>query len=278
MPATTGQILGKAHKLCEWLGTVDTLWFGSFEVIGADVAKVIAQSTKLHVGAIENMIRPQTRHPLNSIPLRLPAHTTLIECDFSGKNSDGVYLTSSLFLLCRDSNNCEIDVFVFQQQQHRFSLLGGGRLFNKCGENLFSCFAGPKIDNYDYSERVHYYSYIVECTLMALHCTNVRTVDVLPPPALNKKRQQQGKLPLFTFKTLHVLAGERSDSHDKRADDAEAKRSPRLHFRRGHIRRISGDRMTWVQPCMVGDQRSGMVKKAYALVPQNKANKEGTKP
>ncbi|MDX4957922.1 hypothetical protein [Delftia acidovorans] len=98
--------------------------------------------------------------------------------------------------------------------------------------------------------------------LAVLNCTNVHVVDNPPPESLNKKRLRSGKVPLFSYKTLHIKAAVRSvfgvGSSCERA-------GPRLHMRRGHIRRLSSGVSTWVQSCMVGNSKQGMVFKDYKV-------------
>lgn len=177
---------------------------------------------------------------------------------------DGRKETSTLFFLCYDTEYDGIDIFVFILLMGGFRFCGGGRINEKEGQKYFS----PHIGNgkqWSSHDDLNTLVTVVDRALVAMSCTNVRSVDNTPPTALNKKREKSGKPPLFTYKTLHVLAGERGASHDPRSDDAEAKRSPRLHFRRGHVRRIYGGRITWVQQCMVGNKRLGVVEKCYSL-------------
>ncbi|HRD87801.1 MAG TPA: hypothetical protein PK752_05995 [Accumulibacter sp.] len=262
MPATTGQIRGKAHKLCEWLCADDTELLPQVSSVG--LSRHIASATKWHIGRDDELVGGINREVIDSMPLRLPAKQMFIEADLGALKGDRIG-TMTAFALCFDLGNESIRGFFFGQRADEFCFMGGGMLRLENGRRGISvyCRIGKEAEE-DFKYLQRGFS-IVETVLVALNCTNVRSVDYEPPVAINKKRQKAGKPPIFTYKTLHILAGERSASHDKRADDAEAKRSPRLHFRRGHFRRISGDRMTWVQPCMVGDQRLGMVQKAYAL-------------
>jgi len=41
--------------------------------------------------------------------------------------------------------------------------------------------------------------------------------------------------------------------------------SPALHLRRGHARQYSPGLYTWVQPCIVGNKKDGLVHKDYAV-------------
>jgi hypothetical protein len=69
------------------------------------------------------------------------------------------------------------------------------------------------------------------------------------------------RIPLFSFRTLHIKTN-RSIAVNGQGGPERA--GPRLHFRRGHIRRLP-DKLVWVQPCMVGSLKNGMVMKDYEV-------------
>lgn len=263
MKATTGQILGKAHKLCDWIrkpGIHSALGDGSIAI-----AFAIEESKKWHVGDANDLI-DAGREIIDSMPIRLPSKTMLIEGAVGVLMADERVEPGTWFALCLDNEDNSIDVLSFQEVGGRFSYFGAGQIKaddDERGVVLFAPSEGAK----SMAQKFVIKSVIrmVERTLLALACTNVRSIDIEPPSALNKKRKKAGKQPLFTYKTLHVLAGERSAPQNHQEDDDEARRSPRLHFRRGHIRRIGDGRMTWVQQCMVGNRRLGAVEKVYAL-------------
>lgn len=100
--------------------------------------------------------------------------------------------------------------------------------------------------------------------LSVLNCSNVAVVDNQPSMALNKKRLKSGKPPTFTYKTLHIKTGFLPLGQSARSLDG-ARHGPRLHLRRGHIRRIHSGLTTWVQSAMVGSATSGMVMKDYRV-------------
>lgn len=102
--------------------------------------------------------------------------------------------------------------------------------------------------------------YIYTKFLDALKCSNVVLCDNAAPAKLNKKRTARGNIPLFSYKTLHIksdrmVGAERGGTHS----------SPRLHFRRGHVRRLSLERSVWVRDCMVGNSERGVVEKDYVV-------------
>lgn len=100
--------------------------------------------------------------------------------------------------------------------------------------------------------------------LSVMNCSNVKCMENPPPKFLNKKRAKHGKVPMFSYWTLHISAGEqRSAEHGNVAQSGRS--GPRLHLRRGHIRRLPSGATTWVQPCVVGEQRRGVVSKDYRV-------------
>ena len=96
--------------------------------------------------------------------------------------------------------------------------------------------------------------------LSAISCSNVEMVDSKPTEASNKKRAMRGKTPFFTYKTL-VL---KSNATARDTGHAGSHASPRVHLRRGHIRRLP-DKRVWVNACVVGDKSLGMVVKDYRV-------------
>jgi len=264
---TTGQIIGKAHKLCEWLRNGDASTFAGYSTIS--LAWATEEATKWHVGDTEDL-PANSESVMRLIPLRLPAKTMLIETSAKILMADGRAEPGIGFILCHDNMNGEVDFFSFMHLMGRFNFTGGGRIIKHEQDGIPQ--VSPHIIPHapkDYVDSIATVSSVVEMVLVLLSCTNIRSVDNVPPEPLNRKRQKAGKPPLFTYKTLHVLSGERNGSHTQQKDDEEARRSPRLHFRRGHVRRISDSQITWVQQCMVGNKRFGVVEKAYAIKHEN---------
>lgn len=92
----------------------------------------------------------------------------------------------------------------------------------------------------------------------ALACKNVTSKKHDASVALNKQRIKVGKLPLKDFHVLEVAGAEAPGGGDGSAD----RNGPRSHLRRGHIRRLAGDRVTWVNATMVRGQ--GFIDKVYS--------------
>lgn len=98
--------------------------------------------------------------------------------------------------------------------------------------------------------------------ISALNCSNIEYIDNPAPEALNRKRVKAGKVPLFSYKTLHIKVGPKEASINPMGGTHA---SPRVHLRRGHIRRLTDLRTTWVSACVVGNKELGMIHKEYAV-------------
>ena len=97
-----------------------------------------------------------------------------------------------------------------------------------------------------------------------LNCENVATADIEAPAKLNKARIAKGKQPFFSYKVLALAADRPSPGNTGSASGTHS--SPRLHLRRGHLRRLP-EKTVWVRAAMVGAaSESGVVSKEYRLV------------
>lgn len=94
--------------------------------------------------------------------------------------------------------------------------------------------------------------------LSVLNCSNVEISEVGEPKFLNKKRLKKGKVPIYSYKTL-VL---KSRQQRLMTNGHGTHESPRIHLRRGHIKRRKTGNFWW-EPCVVGDRARGIVMKDY---------------
>lgn len=98
-----------------------------------------------------------------------------------------------------------------------------------------------------------------------LACSNVEKRLNQPSPERNARRARQGKLPLFDYWTLHIILDR--PAADQKPYQGGTHASPRVHLRRGHIRRLESGKTVWVQSCVVGwrPDKPGGILKDYAV-------------
>ena len=98
-----------------------------------------------------------------------------------------------------------------------------------------------------------------------LACRNVISETQTPSAALNKKRVSNGKTPFYEYKVLKLDGSNVAASMSSATGISGI--SPRVHLRRGHIRRLP-DRVVWVNAAVVGNRKSGMLVKDYSVLAQ----------
>ena len=99
-----------------------------------------------------------------------------------------------------------------------------------------------------------------------INSKSTQTTVSEPPEKLNKARARRGKAPMLSVRYVDVPAIE---STARGTGGTHA--SPRLHWRRGHMRRLA-DRLVPVSPCLVGSAEAGTVQQIY------RARKRGGEP
>jgi len=90
-----------------------------------------------------------------------------------------------------------------------------------------------------------------------------RVESYLPTPVqtyTNRRKIAQGKVPVYEWRTV-VIEPAKPRSESQGGTHA----SPRLHDRRGHLRRLQSGKNVWVKPCKVGSPSNGIVFKDYQI-------------
>ncbi len=120
----------------------------------------------------------------------------------------------------------------------------------------------PEFDEWaDHSFRDIVDSVLLELGAIALlkEIGRATLVDVPPAPKLNKSRRRSGKLPLRSYHTLKI---EPDRPRQEPESDADPRRPPRFHYRRGHFVRRSSTSF-WRKWTVVGDLALGQIDKHY---------------
>lgn len=96
------------------------------------------------------------------------------------------------------------------------------------------------------------------------NCGNVKAEKIYTPPAkLVKRARERGKLPPDDYYVLDCFLGENRET--ARESQGTHHASPRFHVRRGHVRRLSADKLTWVRSAKVGNAALGRIDKSYRM-------------
>ena len=103
-------------------------------------------------------------------------------------------------------------------------------------------------------------SIVIAMSVEVFSCSNVTYIEHAAPKFLNSKRERKGKVPFFSYRTLHITG----NTTQHKADAKSSRTSPRLHFRRGHIRRLANGTRVWVTGCLAGDKSKGFAAHDYS--------------
>lgn len=103
----------------------------------------------------------------------------------------------------------------------------------------------------------------VRAICIALDADVAEAEVIRAPYRLNRAREKRGELPIYDH---HVIALSRRAKPSPMSSGSEerTKRSPRLHFRRGHWRNYEKHK-TWIKWTLVGDPDLGYIEKHYRI-------------
>lgn len=97
---------------------------------------------------------------------------------------------------------------------------------------------------------------------MCSMCSNVEHRIVKPSVVSNKIKVKSGREPIYEYRILQVKQSQKSATENA---SAFSRHSPKMHLRRGHIRKHSSGKFVWVSPSVVGSVDAGFVSKSYAV-------------
>lgn len=112
------------------------------------------------------------------------------------------------------------------------------------------------------TERTKLIRYAGSSLVGLLYSRRVAIKPVTYAEKLKKSRQKKGKAPRYDY---HIVTIEEPMQYERTRNRGHHE-SPRMHWRRGHVRRLPTGLTTPVRPTLVGDISKGVVSKDY-LVP-----------
>ena len=96
----------------------------------------------------------------------------------------------------------------------------------------------------------------------ALSCANVNH-EPIQQKKISNGSMKHGAIPFDEYRVLVINAGGKNQRDTRQV--AGTHRSPREHLRRGHIRRLDGERQVWVNSTIVNPGTKGRITKTYEL-------------
>ena len=270
-------VIGQAHKLTTALKTraiyrfkgysvEDKLQIGRLHPILADQ---IARAVRFDIGDANQLPQPSA----DDAPLmgHLPYPVCYFEFDTDdAERDDGTPVGRiRVMVLARDLGG-EITSVFFRTHppgERYFSMGFGARWRVEGGEvywepDLLTDQMPADLEDAEHLKRVT--AIFLEPVLSYLSLLNrpgAEVVRVVPPVKLAASRQKANKPPLFDFHRLKFNGNERVLS--QRDGEGLDRSGPRLHMRRGHMRRLTSGKEIWIRSTVVGRVEVGAVGKDF---------------
>lgn len=233
-----------------------------------DIYDKIMASPKISLG--DNANASSMRSPVGSNIVRPPFNQCYFEISHNQEDKYCGYLVS-----VEDSNDDKdkffLDIiFIYQNKENINILCVSAKVCSMVDKDKRYSFTFKSVqdDNSELylndSQKQGITNMASKCfyTLAAISCSNVELVDNVKYKKKSNGRKGKG-LPLYSYKTLHINPNKTNARNI--SDNIGTHASPRLHLRRGHIRKLPSGLTTWVQSCMVGTQDNGIIEKDYVV-------------
>jgi len=267
----------KAHKLLEALDSNDGIltagWFENTEESGEYFGKVIkacrdfisdahhfsigyASLEGADVSILIDTARDFIRNNVFILPYPVTCLTLLSDGAPTAKNKND----QIVILATQEKMGHPITISHFSQTNGIWQVNIFGSLFHDGKISSSKFILEKRRDN------IFQYETATINTLLAsiilIQSKGIKIETVAPDSKLNKSRIKKGKPPLFEYKTIE-LSGFTSKKSLGTGNGTHA--SPRLHFRRGHVRTLPTGVKTAVQACVVGSRENGIISKNYTI-------------
>ncbi|MGJ0515181.1 MAG: hypothetical protein ACR65O_05440 [Methylomicrobium sp.] len=174
-------------------------------------------------------------------------------------NLDGPFITSIL-LVFGSNGKWTPNYFISINDSNSFIRYGVSFLDHRINDRKKAELESEGNDYLDWNSRP--VLELIEC----LSCNNVSYEPIQKiKESTNLKRIKAGKLPIYETHVLFIEPG-KAFAKSKSEGVSAFKKSPRQHLRRGHIRRLEGKKI-WVNQCVVGLLKNGLIDKSYLITP-----------
>jgi len=245
--------LSQCHKLIKDIKNLEEYAF---------MIDAIKASQKFMLGNVSTY--PVPKEYISKI--RLPYPMTLIE--YLAETEENK-IKKNITICIEDEEENNVKIMPFQYSDINKKWVGIGLLIEveRDGDD-FTILTNEKIlkvAKEDVNKAATFFLTVLFEFLTILNCNNVSTKLHHPPAALQKKRIKKKKKPFYSFHILKINNNDASTTSTRKGNTSGTHASPRIHFRRGHIRRLPTGETTWVTSCLVGDKKKGFVNKEYKV-------------
>jgi hypothetical protein len=107
-------------------------------------------------------------------------------------------------------------------------------------------------------------AYCILDLLTLLNTPSTVVENEAPSHKVIRQRKKKGQLPFFSYKVVKVNVNQLIPNRVENADHHE-RVSPRVHLRRGHLRRYQSGKEVWIDHMVIGDKTKGMIMKDYEV-------------
>jgi len=255
---------------------------------------LLNKSNHFYIGDESNIdkliIQSEVLLDLNPVFYKLPYPITTFEFEYS----ESIGYASSVISLCfyseyNDSREMLDKQTSYKDSEYLFSM----KLFNKVPNGkvskwmtvplLLDFFKSSRIEhiipvfksdafpdtrlslsyNADHSRMIDRVLGDIVNFMVLLSCKNTYIKLHGTPDKKMSNRRKKGKTVLREYRTLELDL--RNKETIKYMDSNNTGSPKRLHFRRGHIRRLQAGELIWVSHCLAGRKELGIIDKEYSL-------------
>jgi hypothetical protein len=270
-------VIGQAHKLATALKAREIYRYTGYSAedkfqigrVHPALAEQITRAVRFDVGAADRLPQPSSDDA--TWMGHLPYPVCYFEFDADGaERDDGTPVGQiRMMVLARDLGG-EISSVFFRSHppgDRYFSMGFGARWRVEDGEvlwepDLLTDQMPADLENAEHLKRVTaIFLAPVLSYLTLLNRPGAEVTRVVPPAKLAAARQKSGKPPLFDFHRVKFTGNERTSS--TRGGEKSDRAGPRLHMRKGHVRRLASGKEIWIRSTIVGHASAGALGKDF---------------
>jgi hypothetical protein len=270
-------VIGQAHKLATALKTREVYRYMGYSAedkfqigrVHPVLADQIARAVRFDVGDANKL--PHTTSNNALLMGHLPYPVCYFEFDADGaERDDGTPIGQiRVMVLARDLDG-EISSVFFRSHPpgDRYFSMGFGARWRVEDEDilwepdLLTDQMPADLEDAEHLKRViAIFLAPVLSYLTLLNRPGAEVTRVVPPAKLAAARQKSGKPPLFDFHRVKLTGNEQTSS--TRGGEESDRAGPRLHMRKGHVRRLALGKEIWIRSTIVGHASAGALGKDF---------------